>query len=172
MGSPALHWRPAGMPFVDPGSMELLVAERRREGRGWQVPSVSIQVQPIPALSSLQGLALFPTNSRRKHSKLNSAGLLEMITGLGDQGSQVRVLSPRPLSAGRWSVGRFVQARCPPRYVRDSATSADTEGHPHLDARCLQRALSALNGNLDADWFQRRDSPPGCNGVRYARARR
>jgi hypothetical protein len=42
---------------------------------------------------SLDGCALvvIPTNSPQNHSKSNSA----LIASLGDQGSQVRVLSPR-----------------------------------------------------------------------------
>jgi hypothetical protein len=43
----------------------------------------SRQVHSIPSLSNLQGLAIFPTISRRKHSKLNSTRPLGIGTGLG-----------------------------------------------------------------------------------------
>jgi hypothetical protein len=55
----------------------------------------STHLHSIPADSNCRGAALLPTKSRQNHSNSSSAQLPEIGTGLGDQGSQVRVLSPR-----------------------------------------------------------------------------
>jgi hypothetical protein len=53
------------------------------------------RVHAIPTESITRALVVIPTNSRRKHSKLNSTRGPEISTGQEDQGAQVRVLSPR-----------------------------------------------------------------------------
>ena len=77
------------------------------------------QLQSIPSLSSLHGLVLFPTISLRNHSNLSSERLPEIRTSLGDQGSQVRVLSPRrtPDLSSQREVAWCVWAHARPRGV-------------------------------------------------------
>ena len=67
----------------------------RAVGEGSNVRYAWLRVDGIPTDSIAPALVVIPTNSPRNHSKSNSARHREMRTGLGDQGSQVRVLSPR-----------------------------------------------------------------------------
>src|ERR1700694_6060691 len=60
----------------------------------------STHLHSIPADSNCRGAALFPTKSRRNHSNSSSAQLPEISTSLGDQGSKLRVLSPRDSRRG------------------------------------------------------------------------
>src|SRR5207302_4444666 len=53
-----------------------------------------MQLQAIPTASNLQGLVLFPTISRRKHSKSTSARLVEISTDLGTRGPRFESALP------------------------------------------------------------------------------
>jgi hypothetical protein len=66
--------------------------------RGRAISSVQrthVDVEVIPKESSKRALVDIPTNSRRKHSKSNSARVRKRVLVWGTKGSQVRVLSPR-----------------------------------------------------------------------------
>ena len=53
-----------------------------------------MQLQAIPTASNLQGLVLFPTISRRKHSKSTSARLVEISTDPGTRGPRFESTLP------------------------------------------------------------------------------
>ena len=62
---------------------------------GWRLARPSTAFHHFPSHSSLQGAVLFLTRSRRKGTFPNTSPSPQMSTSLGDQGSQVRVQSPR-----------------------------------------------------------------------------
>jgi hypothetical protein len=82
--------------------------------------------------SKRQGLPLWLTVFPTKRLILNSTQLTPMINSLGDQGSQVRVLSPRPLRRLNSRIWRFVVHGKAAHAGRESLTRKSALAHQRL----------------------------------------